>query len=59
MENIHYYARECCHCSVTGFAPVQSLAAIKSGREDFARSTSILKLWLAFGVPALTLLNFV
>ena len=32
--------------------------AIKGGREAFARSTGILKLWLAFGV-ALALLKFV
>ena len=31
----------------------------KGGREVFARSTSILKLWLAFGVLALALFKFV
>ena len=53
MENLHYCIRECYHCSITGCPPIQSLVAIKGGREAFARSTSILKLWLAFGVLAL------
>ena len=34
---------------ITGCPPERSLAAIKGGWEAFARSTSILKLWLAFG----------
>ena len=29
MENLHYYSRECCYCSVTGCPPIQSLLAIK------------------------------
>ena len=71
MENLHYCilecvhecvhecVRECCYCSVTGCPLERSLVAIKGGREAFARSTSILKLWLAFGVLALALLKFV
>jgi len=41
-----------------GCPPVRSLVAIKGGKEAFARSTSILKLWLVFGVLALALLKF-
>ena len=29
MENLYYYARECCRCSITDCPRVQSLAAIK------------------------------
>ena len=63
MENLYYYilecVRECCNCSITGCPLVVFLVAIKGGREAFARSTSILKLWLVFGVLALALLKFV
>ena len=67
MENLHYcilecvheYVCECCHCSITGCPLVRSLVAIKGGWEVFGRSTSILKLLLAFGVLALALLKFV
>ena len=50
MENMHYCTlecvhecvRECCHCSFMGCPPVRSLAAVKGGREAFARNTNIL-----------------
>ena len=65
MENLHYCTLECVHecvcecfhCSVTGCPPVRSLAAIKGGWKAFARSTSILKLWLAFGLHLVFLLS--
>ena len=45
IENLHYCTlecvHECCHSSVTGCPPVRSLAAIKGGREAFARSTNV------------------
>ena len=45
MENLHYfileYVHECYNCSVTGCPPIQSLVAIKGGREAFARSTNM------------------
>ena len=47
MENLYYCVlecvRECCHCSVTGYPPVESLVAIKGGGEAIARSTNILE----------------
>ena len=41
MENLHYCIREHYHCSITGCPPIQSLVAIKGGREAFARSTNM------------------
>ena len=31
MENLHYFIRECCHCSFTGCPLVRPLVAIKGG----------------------------
>ena len=50
VENLHYFTHEHCHCSIMGCPPTRPHAAIKGEWEVFARNTSILKLWLSFGV---------